>query len=139
MPVRKKYISVFTSLMIMVIISCNNNKPDSSSEGSAKEETTNPAPGKWRDTKDTSHTIILTETQWLDYYNGEQVSANKIVYETKNYTGHNGRNMGQRKFIRLEESEGNFYNYQIVECDSFRLHLLHLEPGREMFFLKEGK
>lgn len=123
-------------LAIVIFYSCSEKNTTAESQTS-NLKSSNPVFGTWRDTKDTSHVIQLTEKEWIDMYNGEVVSVSKIFYETKSIIGHNSRKIGERNFIKLEESENNFYNYHIYKCDSLNLKLLHMDSGLEMEMIRE--
>ena len=105
-------------------------------ETTNKKSVVNPIFATWRDNADTSHVIILTEKEWTDIYNGSVVSANPVTYSSERRM-RTGKAMDVLNIITLEESKNNFYHFEILECDSFRLRLLYIDADREMNFVRE--
>lgn len=91
----------------------------------------------WQDIKDSSHQVLLSNRNWIDLYAGDTVSVNPYELYAESPLK-NGMPSSHGKVLWLEESPGNFYEFEILELDSFRLKIRHVEADRIHFFTKSS-
>ncbi|HRE73784.1 MAG TPA: hypothetical protein PK798_10215 [Flavobacteriales bacterium] len=92
----------------------------------------------WQDIKDSSHQVLFSNRKWIDLYAGDTVSVNPYELYAESPLK-NGIPSPNGKVLWLEESPGNFYEFEILELDSFRLKLRHVEADRIHFFTKSSR
>jgi hypothetical protein len=90
----------------------------------------------WQDTRDSSHVVILAQKLWVDMYNGDTVSENAFtLYSRSPEKG--GLPMIDGKTLWLEESPGNFYEFEILRIDSLGLEMRHIQADRLYTFSRK--
>lgn len=124
----------FSALFFIIFLGCSSEQSSRSVQKINKEPYSSGSSqllllyGKWQDLKDTSHQIVFSDLLWIDFYNGDTTSKNKIALFS-DFPEKGGRADLSGSLIGLEESPGNFYYFKIQLLDSLNLVLDFVNAG----------